>query len=183
MSLINKLDLYSQIKDLKQKLKPLNYLKTDNELLATFNRNDNDSIEFAVITHYKSNIFALDSVKNKVVETIKDKKITLKTGKIIMENVYIIGTGMLRFNKYPDRDVRDMAHEVTRAALEDAGILQDALDAVFFSNSFWGMFSNQHSIRGQVVMRSMGIDRIPITNVENEHYTDEFNDESTCNFF
>ena len=84
-----------------------------------------------------------------------------------MENVYIIGTGMIRFNKYPDRDVRDMAHEVTGLVLDDAGIPKDALDAVYFSNSFWGLFSNQHSIRGQVIMRSMGIDKIPVTNVEN----------------
>jgi acetyl-CoA acyltransferase len=84
-----------------------------------------------------------------------------------MEDVYIIGLGMIRFNKYPDRDVRDMAHEVTRLALADAGIEKEALEAAFFSNTFWGMFSNQHSIRGQVVMRSMGVEGIPVTNVEN----------------
>jgi acetyl-CoA acetyltransferase len=84
-----------------------------------------------------------------------------------MDDVYIIGLGMIRFNKYPDRDVRDMAHEVTRLALSDAGIEKEALEAAFFSNTFWGMFSNQHAIRGQVVMRSMGIQAIPVTNVEN----------------
>jgi acetyl-CoA acetyltransferase len=84
-----------------------------------------------------------------------------------MENIYIIGTGMIRFNKYPDRDVRDMAHEVTGLALADAGLTKEDLNAVFFSNSFWGLFSNQHSIRGQVVMRSMGVDKIPVVNVEN----------------
>jgi acetyl-CoA acetyltransferase len=41
------------------------------------------------------------------------------------------------------------------------------LEAAFFSNTFWGMFANQHSIRGQVVLRSMGIEAIPVTNVEN----------------
>lgn len=84
-----------------------------------------------------------------------------------MDNVYIIGLGMLRFNKYPDRDVRKMAHEVTHLALEDAGLEKEALEAAFFSNTFWGMFDNQHSIRGQVVLRSMGIEAIPVTNVEN----------------
>ncbi len=84
-----------------------------------------------------------------------------------MENVYIVGTGMIRFNKYPDRDVKDMAHEVTRLSLKDAGINQKDLQAVFFSNTFWGMFTNQHSIRGQVAMRAMGIDSIPVANVEN----------------
>ena len=84
-----------------------------------------------------------------------------------MSDVYIIGLGMLRFGKYPDRNVTDMAHEVTRAALEDAGLAKDDLQAAYFANSFWGMFSNQHSIRGQVVLRSMGISQIPVTNVEN----------------
>jgi acetyl-CoA acetyltransferase len=84
-----------------------------------------------------------------------------------MENVYIVGLGMLRFNKYPDRGVRDMAHEAARLALADAGMDKKDLGAVFFSNTFWGMYTNQHSIRGQCVMRSMGVDRIPVTNVEN----------------
>ena len=84
-----------------------------------------------------------------------------------MSNVYIIGLGMIRFNKYPDRDVRDMAHEVTNLALNDAGLDKNALQAAYFSNTFWGMFANQHAIRGQVVLRSMGIDAIPVTNVEN----------------
>ncbi|NOY70373.1 MAG: thiolase family protein [Deltaproteobacteria bacterium] len=84
-----------------------------------------------------------------------------------MSNVYIIGLGMIRFNKYPDRGVRDMAHEVIRLALEDGGLQKEALQAAFFSNTFWGMFANQHSIRGQVVMRSMGVGGIPVANVEN----------------
>ena len=84
-----------------------------------------------------------------------------------MNDVYIIGLGMIRFNKYPDRDVRQMAHEVTNLALKDAGLDKNTLQAAYFSNTFWGMFSNQHSIRGQVALRSMGIEAIPVTNVEN----------------
>lgn len=84
-----------------------------------------------------------------------------------MDNVYIIGLGMIRFAKYPQRDVRDMAHEAARLALADAGLDKSALQAAFFSNTFWGMFANQHSIRGQVVLRSMGIEAIAVTNVEN----------------
>ncbi len=84
-----------------------------------------------------------------------------------MDNIYIVGLGMIRFNKYPDKDVRSMAHEVTRLALKDAGMEKESLQAAFFSNTFWGMFDNQHSIRGQVILRSMGIGSIPVTNVEN----------------
>lgn len=84
-----------------------------------------------------------------------------------MPKVYIVGLGMIRFNKYPDRGVRDMAHEVINLALSDAGLQKEDLQAAFFANTFWGMFDNQHSIRGQVVLRSMGIGGIPVTNVEN----------------
>jgi len=74
---------------------------------------------------------------------------------------------MIRFTKYPERSVRDMAHEVTRLALEDAELEKQDIQAAFFSNTFWGMFNHQHSIRGQVILRSMGIEAIPVTNVEN----------------
>ena len=84
-----------------------------------------------------------------------------------MPNVYIIGLGMIRFNKYPERSVRDMAHEATKLALEDAGLKNSDIQAAFFSNTFWGMFNNQHSIRGQVILRSIGVEAIPVTNVEN----------------
>ncbi|MFZ1036240.1 MAG: thiolase family protein [Smithella sp.] len=84
-----------------------------------------------------------------------------------MDSVYVIGVGMIRFNKYPDRTVQSMAHEAIELVLKDAGLTKEEMEAVFFSNTFWGMFDNQHSIRGEVVMRNMGVGNIPITNVEN----------------
>jgi acetyl-CoA acetyltransferase len=41
------------------------------------------------------------------------------------------------------------------------------LQSAFFSNSGWGGREWQHCIRGQVALRPLGIDSIPITNVEN----------------
>ena len=84
-----------------------------------------------------------------------------------MGNIYIIGSGMIRFNKYPEGTVKGMAREAIPLALKDAGLEKKDMQAGFFSNTFWGMFDNQHSIRGQVVFRGMGIDKIPVTNVEN----------------
>lgn len=84
-----------------------------------------------------------------------------------MGNIYIIGSGMIRFNKYPEGTVKGMAHEAIALALKDAGLDKKDMQSGFFSNTFWGMFDNQHSIRGQVVFRGMGIDKIPVTNVEN----------------
>ncbi|MBN2158405.1 MAG: thiolase family protein [Spirochaetes bacterium] len=84
-----------------------------------------------------------------------------------MSRIYIIGSGMIRFNKYPEGSVMGMAHEAINLALSDAGLEKKDIQAGFFSNTFWGMFSNQHSIRAQVVFRNMGIDKIPATSVEN----------------
>lgn len=84
-----------------------------------------------------------------------------------MQNVFIVGVGMNRFGKHPEGNVRTMAEEVIVQSLADAGLEKKDLQAGFFSNTFWGMFDDQHSIRGQVVFRGMGIDRIPVANVEN----------------
>src|SRR3989339_514132 len=83
------------------------------------------------------------------------------------DNVYVIGSGMIRFGKYMDRTVRNMAEEAIALALADAGIEKKDVQSGYFSNTFWGMFDNQHSIRGQVVFRGLGMDRIPVINVEN----------------
>jgi acetyl-CoA acetyltransferase len=84
-----------------------------------------------------------------------------------MDHIFIIGVGMIRFGKYPDKTVQTMAHEAVELALQDAGLAKEDMEAVFFANTFWGMFDNQHSIRGEVVMRNMGVGGIPVTNVEN----------------
>ncbi len=84
-----------------------------------------------------------------------------------MRDVYIVGVGMIRFGKYLDRSVRCLAAEALTHALDDGVLSRDAIDAVYFSNSNWGFFDGQHSIKGQVIMRDMGIGSIPVTNVEN----------------
>lgn len=84
-----------------------------------------------------------------------------------MDNIYVIGIGMIRFGKYADKTVKSMAHEAVSLALKDAGLEKERLQAAFVSNSYWGMFSNQHSIKGQVILRGIGIQGIPIATVEN----------------
>ena len=84
-----------------------------------------------------------------------------------MRDVYVVGVGMTRFAKHPDLSVKDLAREAVEKTLVDAGLGVGALEAAWFSNSAWGYFSHQLSIRGQVALRPLGIAGIPITNVEN----------------
>lgn len=84
-----------------------------------------------------------------------------------MDNVYVIGVGMIRFGKYLDGSVRGMARDALNATLADAALGIEDLQAAYVANSFWGMFSNQHSIRGEVMLWDTGIEGIPIVNCEN----------------
>jgi acetyl-CoA acetyltransferase len=84
-----------------------------------------------------------------------------------MRDVYVVGVGMTRFAKHLDRSVKDLVSEAVRAALADAKLSAKDLEAAWFSNSMWGYFTGQHTIRGQVALRGSGIQGIPITNVEN----------------
>lgn len=84
-----------------------------------------------------------------------------------MRDVYVIGVGMLRFGKYLAATIKGMAEEAVSLALKDCGLDKHQLQSAYVSNSFWGMFDNQHSIRGQVALRAMGIQGIPMVNTEN----------------
>jgi len=84
-----------------------------------------------------------------------------------MEQVYIIGSAMNRFGRYLDGSVKAMAAEVVNLALEDAGIEPSDLEYAAVSNTLWGMYTGQHSIRGQVALRPLGIGGIPVVNTEN----------------
>jgi acetyl-CoA acetyltransferase len=83
------------------------------------------------------------------------------------DNVFILGAGMIRFNKYPDKSVKQMTAEAMADLFRETGLEGKDVQAVWFSNSGWGMSTGQHCIRGQVALAPLGIQGIPITNVEN----------------
>ncbi len=83
------------------------------------------------------------------------------------DNVYILGSAMIRFGKYMDRNIKSLTGEALDLVLEDCGLTLDELQAAWFSNSGWGIHTFQHCIRVQVALSANGLEGIPITNVEN----------------
>lgn len=79
----------------------------------------------------------------------------------------IAGVGMTRFAKHPDRGLKDLGAEAVNAAVADAGITLDDLDAAYVGNCAAGIVTGQESVRGQVVLSPLGVGKIPIVNVEN----------------
>ncbi len=84
-----------------------------------------------------------------------------------MRDVAVIGAGMTNFGKFLDRSMKDIAGEAVKGALESAGIDKSKLEGAVVGNATAGLITGQEMIRGQVVLREMGIGGIPIINTEN----------------
>ena len=82
-------------------------------------------------------------------------------------NAYIAGAGMIRFAKHHDKGLKELGSEAVRLALADTGMDASTLDAAYVGNCAAGLITGQESIRGQVILRTLGIGKIPIVNVEN----------------
>jgi acetyl-CoA acetyltransferase len=82
-------------------------------------------------------------------------------------NAVVAGVGMTPFGKHMDTGLKALGAEAVKSALADAGIGQDALEAAYVGNAAAGLVTGQESIRGQVILRSIGLGRIPVINVEN----------------
>jgi acetyl-CoA acyltransferase len=82
-------------------------------------------------------------------------------------NVWVIGVGMTRFARWPDKSVKDLAGEAIRLALADAGCTREDIEVAFFANATQGALEGQYMIPGQLALRAAGFERIPIVNVEN----------------
>ena len=83
------------------------------------------------------------------------------------ENVYIIGVGMIKFGKYLEKGIKVLTGEALDEVFRDTGLSVKDIEAAWFSNTGWGMYTFQHSIRGQVALTANGLDKVAITNVEN----------------
>ncbi|MBW2316710.1 MAG: thiolase family protein [Deltaproteobacteria bacterium] len=82
-------------------------------------------------------------------------------------NAVVAGVGMTPFGKHMDTGLKALGAEAVTAALADAGIGQDELECAYVGNAAAGLVTGQESIRGQVILRSIGLGKLPVINVEN----------------
>jgi acetyl-CoA acetyltransferase len=73
---------------------------------------------------------------------------------------------MTKFEKSP-RSLRELAGEAVSMAVEDAGIEIDQIEEAHVGNAVAGLVTGQEMIRGQVMLRPLGVEGIPIFNIEN----------------
>ncbi|MDE2075269.1 MAG: thiolase family protein [Alphaproteobacteria bacterium] len=84
-----------------------------------------------------------------------------------MTDIYIAGIAMTVFGRHAERAVDDLAREALTGALKDGGACAADIGAAFYSGMTQGPLQGQLSIPGQVVFSKIGIEGVPIVNVEN----------------
>ncbi|TSA07958.1 MAG: thiolase family protein, partial [Comamonadaceae bacterium] len=84
-----------------------------------------------------------------------------------MQDIYIVGVGMTHFGRHLDLTEKQLTSQAVEEALRDAACDSKAVGAAFFGNCGQGYMRGQHMIRGQVALLPLGIQGVPIVNVEN----------------
>lgn len=78
-----------------------------------------------------------------------------------MTDVHVIGVGMTRFGKHPDKDATDLGSAALLEAIADAGMDPRVIEAAYVGHVFQGM------VTGQRILAQVGLAGLPLANVEN----------------
>jgi len=82
-------------------------------------------------------------------------------------NSIVAGVAMTTFGKHMDRSFKQLGGDPVLEAVKDAGIELSDIEAAYVGNCAAGTVVGQESIRGQVILSSIGLGKIPIINIEN----------------
>jgi acetyl-CoA acetyltransferase len=82
-------------------------------------------------------------------------------------NAIVAGVAMTRFGKHFDKSLKQLGGEPVLQAVKDAGVGLCDIEAAYVGNCAAGTVTGQESIRGQVILSSIGLGKIPIINIEN----------------
>src|SRR5512135_2671450 len=83
-----------------------------------------------------------------------------------MSNVYVVGSAMTVFGRHLERSLDDLAREALQGALKDAGCAISDLGTAFYAGITNGPLQGQFAIPGQVVFSKIGIEGIPVFNID-----------------
>lgn len=82
-------------------------------------------------------------------------------------NVYVVETSMTPFGRHHDSSVVGLCSAAVESLLEASDAGPADIDAAFFANTTWSPLEGQHMVGGQIALRELGIERVPVFNVEN----------------
>ena len=79
-----------------------------------------------------------------------------------MPNVYVLGTGMIKFGRYPEKTVPELGGEAALIALKDAGVTIQDVEMFACGNLY-----QSNAMVGQRILQQIGQTGIPVVNVAN----------------
>jgi acetyl-CoA acyltransferase len=79
-----------------------------------------------------------------------------------MQNVYVLGTGMIKFGRYPEKTVPELGGDAAELALKDAGV--SIKDVELFA---CGNLYQANAMVGQRILQQIGQTGIPVINCSN----------------
>lgn len=79
-----------------------------------------------------------------------------------MRDVFVLGIGMIKFGRYGDKDVHELAADAALLALQDAGMTIQDVQLLASGNLFQSM-----AMVGQRILQQIGQTGIPVVNVSN----------------
>jgi acetyl-CoA acetyltransferase len=79
-----------------------------------------------------------------------------------MTEVYVVGTDMIKFGRFPDRTVPNLGAEAALMALDDAGLTIKDMQALYCGN-----LGQAGGMVGQRVLQEIGQTGVPVVNVAN----------------
>jgi acetyl-CoA acetyltransferase len=79
-----------------------------------------------------------------------------------MRNVYVLGTGMIKFGRYPEKTVPELGGDAALIALKDAGIKIQDIEMFACGNLY-----QSNAMVGQRILQQIGQTGIPVINVAN----------------
>ena len=84
-----------------------------------------------------------------------------------MTKIYIAGVAMTKMGRLDGATVKSLTCEAVDGAMADAGIGKDDIQAAYYANTTQRHLEAQLMIPGQITLREMGFEGIPMVNVEN----------------
>ena len=84
-----------------------------------------------------------------------------------MRNVVVLGVGMTVFGKFPEKTIEELGTVATYRALRDAGMSAKDIQIAYVGNLTEHRVTGHNSCLGQDILKDIGIDKIPVTRVEN----------------
>ncbi len=82
-------------------------------------------------------------------------------------SVYVRGVGFHPFGRHPDKTLKQLATTAALGALDEAQLDVRDVQAAFCANAYAGVLTGQESIRGETWLRTIGLGRSAVFNVEN----------------